>query len=90
MANRYLLVCQDAQELMNKAPNSKKTVIGTVVEALPDTLFRVEIAGETGTDVILAYLSGKMRLHRIRVMIGDRVELEIDQYGGKARIIKRI
>jgi translation initiation factor IF-1 len=39
---------------------------------------------------ILTYLSGKMRLHRIRVLIGDRVLVETDPYGGKGRIIKRL
>lgn len=61
--------------------------IGTVVEALPNTLFRVE---KSNGDVILAFLSGKMRLNRIRVLIGDKVEMEIDPYGGKARIVRRM
>ena len=62
-------------------------VLGTVVEALPNALFRVE----TGPDqVILTYLSGKMRLHRIRVLVGDSVEVVLDPYGGKGRIIKRL
>lgn len=73
---------------MDTAPQSKKTVTGTVVEALPDTLFKVELA-ET-KEVVLAYLSGKMRFNRIRVLIGDRVELELDPYGGRARISRRL
>jgi len=72
---------------MDTAPKSKSTVTGNVVEALPDTLFRVKIDG-TET-VVLAYLAGKMRMHRIRVLIGDRVELEQDPYGGRARITRR-
>lgn len=59
---------------------------GSVVEALPNTMFKVVL---DGGDEILAYLSGKMRLNRIRVLIGDKVEMEIDPYGGKARIIRR-
>ena len=39
---------------------------------------------------MLTYLSGKMRLHRIRVLIGDKVTVEIDPYGGKGRIVKRV
>jgi len=39
---------------------------------------------------VLAYLSGKMRLHRIKVLVGDRVELQLDPYGGRARIIRRM
>lgn len=65
----------------------KDTVTGTVTEALPNTLFRVRIAGD---QEILAYLSGKMRMHRIKVFIGDTVEVLLDPYGGKGRIIKRI
>ncbi|MDE2172957.1 MAG: translation initiation factor IF-1 [Patescibacteria group bacterium] len=55
---------------------------------MPDTLFRVEL-NET-KEVILAYLAGKMRMNRIRVLIGDRVELEVDPYGGRARIVRRV
>jgi translation initiation factor IF-1 len=73
---------------MDTAPQSKKIVTGTVVEALPDTLFKVELA-ET-KEVVLAYLSGKMRFNRIRVLIGDRVKLEFDPYGGRARISRRL
>ncbi len=73
---------------MDTAPKSKNTVTGMVVEALPDTLFRVQIDG--ATDVILAYLAGKMRMNRIRVLIGDKVELETDPYGGRARITRRL
>ncbi len=59
---------------------------GVVVEALPDTLFKVSLEG--GGEQ-LAYLSGRMRLHKIRVIVGDHVEMTLDPYGGKARIIKR-
>lgn len=65
----------------------KDTVNGVVTEALPNTLFRVRLDGEEKE--ILAYLGGKMRLNRIRVVIGDKVIVEIDQYGGKGRITRR-
>ena len=71
--------------------DSKKditTARGTVTEALPSTLFRVEL-DENGEEV-LAYLGGKMRMHRIKVLIGDTVEMIMDPYGGKARIIRRL
>jgi translation initiation factor IF-1 len=73
----------------NISPKSKATTtaFGVVTEALPDTLFRVKIDGKE--DIVLAYLAGKMRMHRIRVLIGDKVELELDSYGGRARITKR-
>lgn len=62
-------------------------VEGVVDEALPNTLFRVKL--QSG-EVILAYLAGKMRLHRIKVLVGDKVALQLDPYGGKARVIKRL
>jgi translation initiation factor IF-1 len=64
-----------------------KEVQGTVEEALPNTLFRVNL--ETGEN-ILAYLAGKMRLHRIKVLVGDKVTVKIDPYGGKGRITRRL
>lgn len=66
--------------------DDKNTVIGTVIEALPNTLFRVDI-GEG--KINLSYLAGKMRIHRIKVLVGDKVEVLLDPYGGKGRIIKR-
>ena len=63
------------------------TADGVVSEALPNTLFRVKMKDDTE---ILAYLSGKMRMHRIKVLIGDRVEIVLDPYGGKGRIVKRL
>ena len=64
---------------------------GVVTEALPSTLFRVKMEGSKEEDKeLLAYLSGKMRLHRIKVLIGDTVEIILDPYGGKGRIIKRL
>lgn len=79
---------------MNDKKNEKLlTVHGLITEALPNTLFRVEV-GEvktyTGERKILAYLSGKMRMHRIKVLVGDSVEVVLDEYGGKGRIIKRL
>jgi translation initiation factor IF-1 len=63
-----------------------EVVEGTVEEALPNTLFRVKL--ENG-DIVLSYLAGKMRLHRIKVLVGDRVQLHLDPYGGRARIVRR-
>ena len=50
---------------------------GTVIEALPGTQFRVEL--DNGHEV-LAYLSGKMRKYYIRILLGDRVRVEISAY----------
>jgi translation initiation factor IF-1 len=75
------------------------TARGVVTEALPSTLFRVKIEEKTGGKTedneeekkeILAYLGGKMRMHRIKVLIGDSVEIVLDPYGGKGRIVKRL
>lgn len=60
---------------------------GVVIEALPDTLFKVLL--DDGTEQ-LCFLAGKMKLHRIRVLVGDKVVLVLDKYGGKGRITKRI
>ncbi|MEI6399899.1 MAG: translation initiation factor IF-1 [bacterium] len=59
---------------------------GIVTEALPNTLFRIECDGKE----VLAYLSGKMRMHRIKVLVGDNVEVVLDPYGGKGRVVKRL
>lgn len=66
--------------------DNKLKIDGTVIETLPDTKFRIKL--EDGKE-ILAYLSGKMRLHYIKVMIGDRVTLELSPDGTKGRIIYR-
>ena len=67
------------------------TTRGVVTESLPSTLFRVKIQDkDEGEKEILAYLAGKMRMHRIKVLIGDSVEVVLDPYGGKGRIVKRL
>ena len=63
-------------------------VYGTVEEALPNALFRV-VLDETN-ETVLAYLAGKMRRFRIRVLVGDRVAIVPEPYGGKGRITKRL
>jgi translation initiation factor IF-1 len=71
----------------------KETTVGTVEEVLPDSLFRVRIPaleGEAEGKLLLAYLAGKMRLHRIRVLVGDQVDMVLDPYGGRARIVRRL
>ena len=65
----------------------KIEVEGTVVEALPATQFRVEL--DTGHQV-LAYLSGKMRKYYIRILLGDRVKVELSPYDlTRGRIVYR-
>lgn len=74
---------------MDSSIKQKKNVAyGIVIEALPNTLFRVKI--DKSEEVVMAYLAGRMRIHHIRILIGDKVELELDPYGGRARISKRL
>ncbi len=62
-------------------------VTGLVVEALPNAMFRVQL--DTG-QVVLTYLSGKMRRYYIRVLLGDRVKVELSPYDlEKGRIVYR-
>jgi translation initiation factor IF-1 len=62
---------------------------GTVVEALPNTTFRVELDEEKR--LVLCTLSGKMRMYRIRVLPGDRVKAEFSPYDeNKGRIVYRV
>lgn len=68
--------------------SQENLVYGIVEEALPNALFRVKIEGSDA--LTLAYLSGKMRRFRIRVLVGDKVEILTDPYGGKGRITKRL
>jgi len=65
----------------------KIDVEGTVVEALPGTQFRVRL--DSGHEV-LAYLSGKMRKYYIRILLGDRVRVELSPYDlSRGRIVYR-
>ena len=69
---------------MNKEKNVKQ---GQVIESLPNAYFRVQM--EDGKKV-LAHISGKMRLFYIKVMIGDRVLVELSPDGERGRIVKRL
>ena len=62
---------------MGKKKEDKIDMEGTVIEALPATQFRVRL--DNG-HVILAYLSGKMRKYYIRILLGDRVRVELSPY----------
>lgn len=66
----------------------KNIIEGQVLESLPSTLFKVKL--DDGHEV-LGYLSGKMRLHYIKVLPGDRVQIEMTPYDNtKGRIIRRL
>jgi len=67
---------------------SKERIEGLVIEALPATNFRVKL--DSGEEV-LAHLSGKMRLHFIRILPGDRVIVELSPYDKtKGRVVRRL
>lgn len=73
---------------MVKDGGAKKVVEGTVFEALKGALFRVRLDNE---NIVLAHISGKMRLHHIKVLLGDRVKVEISDYAPlRGRIIQRL
>jgi len=61
---------------------------GLVEEALPGLTFRVQLDGEE--NYVLAYVSGKMKLNRIKVLAGDKVLLELSPDGRRGRIVRRI
>jgi translation initiation factor IF-1 len=79
---------------MSEGEDTKTTTAGSVEEVLPNSLFRVRIPSkeeeEGEGELVLAYLAGKMRLHRIRVLMGDQVDMVLDPYGGRARIVRRL
>jgi len=66
--------------------DKEQLITGTITEALPNATFRVDIGDGK---IALVYLSGKMRLHRIKVLVGDTVSLIMDEYGERGRIVKR-
>lgn len=59
------------------AKEDKIEVEGSILEALPNAMFRVEIPGGK---IILAHISGKMRMHYIKILPGDKVRLELSPY----------
>jgi translation initiation factor IF-1 len=77
----------EQREKKKKEESDTVRAEGVVTEALPNTTFRVTL--DTGHD-ILAYISGKMRIHYIRILPGDRVVLEISPYDtSRGRIVYR-
>lgn len=87
---------------MKKDKKDLVIATGMVLEALPNGFFRVKVDPEPACPVgkfekivpenkeILAHLSGKMRMHYIKVLVGDKVKLEISMYDtSKGRIVQR-
>jgi len=64
------------------------TTTGTVVEVLPNTLFRVKL--DQIDKVVVGHLSGRMRKYNIKVLLGDKVDIEFSPYDmDKGRITRR-
>lgn len=60
---------------------------GEIIDVLPNATFKVKLENEV---IILSYISGKMRQHEIRVLMGDRVEVEMTPYDlSRGRIVRR-
>jgi len=68
--------------------DDKMVFSGKVIDVLPGTLFSVEC--EPGGNVVLCTLGGKLRLNKIRVLLGDRVEIEVSPYDmTRGRVTRR-
>jgi translation initiation factor IF-1 len=60
---------------------------GDVIDVLPNATFKVKLDNDM---IVLSYISGKMRQHEIRILMGDKVELEISPYDlSRGRIVRR-
>ena len=73
-------------EISPQKDHLDEEVDGVVTEALPNMMFRVDLGNGK---IILTYLAGKMRMNRIKVLIGDKVRIKLDIYGERGRIIRR-
>ena len=61
---------------------------GTVIDCLPNAMFRVEIPGG---NKVMGYISGKIRQHDIKILLGDKVSIEFSPYDlAKGRIVRRL
>ncbi len=70
----------------NEIEEGAEIIEGRVVAALPNAHFTVE----TKRGNLLSYLGGRMRVHKIRILVGDKVSIMLDEYGGKSRIVRRL
>lgn len=78
---------QRPREEERQARSDAIEVTGTVIEPLPNAMFRVEL--ENG-HVVLAHISGKMRRHFIRILRGDKVTVELSPYDlSRGRVVYR-
>jgi len=88
MMDLWNLVQWEVNQLYNMAKQKSIEQEGKIIEALSNAMFRVEL--ENG-HVVTAHISGKMRLHYIKLLPGDKVKLEMSPYDlTKARITFRM
>jgi len=81
------VLSERAPEVLMTKDEGKIQVEGTVIEALPATQFKVRLDND---HEVLAYLSGKMRKYYIRILLGDRVRVEMSPYDlSRGRIVYR-
>jgi translation initiation factor IF-1 len=87
--DRTQAVCAYARRSEETLPKEDHIEMeGTVIETLPNTMFRVEL--ENG-HVVMAHISGKMRKHYIRILTGDKVTVQLTPYDlSKGRITYRV
>ncbi|MEY4365228.1 MAG: translation initiation factor [Actinomycetota bacterium] len=71
------LSVQEKEAILAKPKEDAIVLEGTILESLPNAMFRVEL--ENGHKV-LAHISGKMRMHYIRILPGDKVQVELTPY----------
>jgi translation initiation factor IF-1 len=76
--NRALLPIEIGKDRMAKRDAIE--VEGTVTESLPNAVFRVEIDAPDGKHLVLAHLSGKVKMNFVRIVPGDRVRVELSPY----------
>ncbi|MDR2616421.1 MAG: translation initiation factor IF-1 [Endomicrobium sp.] len=70
------------------AKEEKIVVAGKILEALPNAVFRVELL--EGGSIILAHICGKMRMHYIKILPGDKIKVELSPYDlSRGRIVYR-
>lgn len=75
--HKRLLFCNNLERQRTLAKEDAIELEGTVIEPLPNAMFKVEL--ENG-HVVLAHISGKMRMHYIRILPGDKVTVELSPY----------
>ncbi len=78
---------ENLENLEDLEDESLEVKEGVVIEALPAALFRVRFNDGSGESI--CFLKGKMKIFKIRILVGDKVLVETDPYGGQGRIIRR-